>query len=50
MVTDVPALECASCGDVSYDEDVAVTLDALLTEMLDHNLVAVRHFPNSSGS
>ena len=45
VVTDVPVEECPACGEVWFDEQVALTLDALLTEMLDTETVAIRPFP-----
>lgn len=44
VVTDVPVEECPACGEVWLDEAVALRLDALLTEMLKAEVVAVRPF------
>lgn len=44
VVTDIPVTVCPSCETVWYAEDVAVVLDAMLTEMLEQDAVAVRSF------
>ena len=44
VVTDVPVTVCPSCQTVWYDEAVAVELDAMLTDMLTHDTLAVRPF------
>jgi Zn-finger nucleic acid-binding protein len=48
VVTDVPVEECPACGETWFDEDVALTLDALLTEMLDTEFVAIRRYPDAA--
>ena len=45
VVTDVPVEACPACGEVWFDEQVALTLDALLTEMLSTDTVAIRTYP-----
>jgi YgiT-type zinc finger domain-containing protein len=45
VVTGVPVEECPACGEVWLDEQVALRLDALLTEMLSTETFAVRPFP-----
>lgn len=44
VVTEVPVTQCPSCGMVWYAEDVAITLDAMLSEMLAGEQFAVRSF------
>jgi len=44
VVTDIPVTVCPSCGMVWYAEEIAVRLDAMLTDMLDHDTVSVRPF------
>lgn len=44
VVTDVPVEECSACGEVWLAETVALTLDALLTEMLATETFAVRPY------
>lgn len=46
VVTDVPVEECPACADVWFLEDVALTLDRLLTEMLALETVAIRPYPH----
>lgn len=50
VVTDVPVTQCPSCGTVWYAEDVAIALDAMLTEMLDGDQFAVRSFAASEAA
>lgn len=45
VVTDVPVEECPACGEVWFDEEVALRLDALLDEMLAAERVAIRPYP-----
>lgn len=44
VVTDVPVEECDTCGDYVIDEAVALRLDAMLTEMLAADTVAIRPY------
>jgi YgiT-type zinc finger domain-containing protein len=44
VVIDIPVTVCPSCETAWYDEDVAVALDAMLTEMLAADNLAVRQF------
>ncbi|MGB3412616.1 MAG: YgiT-type zinc finger protein [Microthrixaceae bacterium] len=44
VVTDIPATVCPSCGMVWYAEEIAVELDSMLTDMLDHDTMSVRPF------
>lgn len=44
VVTDVPVQACPACGEAFYAEEVAIALDAMLTQMLDQDLVGVRSF------
>ncbi len=44
-MTGVPVEECPACGEIWFDEEVALRLDALLTEMLATETVAIRPFP-----
>ena len=44
VVTDVPAEECPACGEVWFAEQVALSLDLMLTEMLGAETVAIRPF------
>lgn len=44
VVTGIPVTVCPSCGMVWYAEEIAVELDAMLTEMLGHDTVSVRPF------
>lgn len=44
VVTDIPVTVCPSCGMVWYAEEIAVELDAMLTDMLEHDTVSVRPF------
>lgn len=37
VVTDIPVTVWPSCGMVWYSEDIAVELDAMLTDMLRHD-------------
>jgi YgiT-type zinc finger domain-containing protein len=50
VVTDVPVEECAACGEVWFDEQVALTLDVLLTDMLATETFAVRPYPQAAPS
>lgn len=50
VVTDVPVGECPACGEVWFDEQVALTLDALITEMLATETVAIRPYPQAATS
>jgi YgiT-type zinc finger domain-containing protein len=50
VVTGVPVEECPACGEIWLDEAVALRLDALLTEMLATETVAVRPFPEAEPS
>jgi len=50
VVTDVPVTVCPSCQMVWYEEDVAVALDAMLTEMLSKDTLAVRPFGRTAPS
>lgn len=50
VVTDVPVTECPACGEVWFDEDVAVRLDELLRDMLASELVAIRSFDEPSST
>ncbi|MGH3752457.1 MAG: YgiT-type zinc finger protein [Pseudonocardiaceae bacterium] len=45
VVTGVPVEECPACGEIWFDEEVVLHLDALLTEMLATETVAIRPFP-----
>jgi YgiT-type zinc finger domain-containing protein len=44
VVTGVPVEECPACGEIWLAEPVALRLDALLTQMLATETVAVRPF------
>lgn len=44
VVTGVPVTVCESCGETWLDAPVAHALDAMLTEMLSHDTLAVRPF------
>lgn len=48
VITDVPVEECPSCGDVWFEEGVALRLDQMLTEMLRTELIAVRPFDETT--
>lgn len=48
VVTGVPVTVCDSCGETWLDATVAQALDALLTEMLSHDTLAVRAFGESA--
>ncbi len=50
VVTDVPVEECAACGETWFDEQVALTLDTLLTEMLSADTVAIRPYPQPAST
>ncbi|MGE5762734.1 MAG: YgiT-type zinc finger protein [Mycobacterium leprae] len=50
VVTAVPVEECPACGEIWLDEAVALRLDAVLTEMLMTETVAVRPFPETESS
>lgn len=50
VVTDVPVEECAACGEIWFDEQVALTLDALLTDILAMEVFAVRPYPQAAPS
>ena len=50
VVTDVPVTVCPSCETVWYDENVAIALDEMLTEMLEHDTMAVRPFSTQASS
>jgi YgiT-type zinc finger domain-containing protein len=47
VVTGVPMEECPAYGEVWLDEAVVLRLDALLTEMLATETVAIRPFPEA---
>jgi YgiT-type zinc finger domain-containing protein len=44
VVTGVPVEECPACGEIWLAEPVALRLDALLTQMLATETVAVRPY------
>jgi YgiT-type zinc finger domain-containing protein len=44
VVTEIPVTVCPSCQMVWYSEEVAVALDAMLSEMLATDNLAVRQF------
>ncbi|MGB6161740.1 MAG: YgiT-type zinc finger protein [Pseudonocardiaceae bacterium] len=44
VVTSVPVEECPACGEIWLAEPVALRLDALLTQMLATEVIAVRPF------
>lgn len=44
VVTSVPVEECPACGEIWFDEEVALRLDVLLNEMLATETVAIRPF------
>jgi len=44
VVTDVPVEECSACGETWLDEDIALRLDSLLSDMLATETFAVRPF------
>jgi YgiT-type zinc finger domain-containing protein len=48
VVTDIPVTVCPSCGMVWYAEEIAVELDAMLTDMLAHETLSVRPFRESA--
>ncbi len=48
VVTDIPVEECPACGEVWFDENVALTLDSLLTEMLATETIAIRPYPEAA--
>lgn len=50
VVTDVPVEECAACGEVWFDNEVALTLDALLRDMLTMEIFAARRYPQAAPS
>jgi YgiT-type zinc finger domain-containing protein len=50
VVTDVPVEECPACGEIWFAEQVALTLDGLLTEMLTTETVAIRPYPDAASS
>jgi YgiT-type zinc finger domain-containing protein len=50
VVTDVPVEECPACGEVWFDEEVALFLDKLLDEMLATDIVAIRPYPETAPS
>jgi YgiT-type zinc finger domain-containing protein len=50
VVTDIPVTVCPSCQTVWYAEDVAIALDAMLTEMLEQDTLAVRPFQEPATS
>lgn len=50
VVTDVPVQECPSCGEIWLEESVALKLDALLTQMLSDEVVAIRPYPEATAA
>lgn len=48
VVTGVPVTVCESCGETWLDASVAHALDAMLTDMVSHDTLAVRPFAGSA--
>lgn len=48
VVTGVPVTVCDSCGETWLDAPVAHALDALLSDMLSHDILGVRAFTESA--